>query len=89
MLIFPEHLRLNVLPIDIRMKEYERIKDYKIVNDPRFQRTFDDVLKNLQAPQANQDMIDKFKAFTKAQDKYRNKTMHDYHSILGNFIYNE
>jgi len=89
MLIFPEHLRLNVLPLDIRMQEYEKIKDYKVVNDPRFQRTFDDVLKNLQAPQARKEMVDKFKIFTKAQDKYRNKTMLDYHKTLGNFIYNE
>ena len=87
MLIFPEHFRLNVLPYEYRKEQFDKIYDYKVVNDPRFKRTHMDICKNLLQEQANESMINKFKELTIAQDKYRNMNIKDYHPQLAEFIY--
>jgi len=89
MLVFPEHFRLDVLPLEMRQAEYNKIKDYTPAQyDPRFKRTFDDILKSMLTPQADSVIINKFKEFTLAQDKYRDMHIKDYHVQLSEFIYN-
>ena len=89
MLIFPEHFRLDVLPLEMRQAEFNKIKDYTVAEwDPRFKRTYDDICKNMLQKQADESVINKFKEFTKAQDKYRGMHIQQYHSQLGDFIYN-
>ena len=88
MLIFPEHFRLDVLPIEMRQAELKKIKDYTpAVYDTRFQRTFIDICNNMSKPQANKDTVNKFKEFTKAQDTYRNTNLQKYHTQLAEFVY--
>lgn len=88
MLIFPEHFRLNVLPLKMRKAELNKIKDYTVIaSDPRFKRTFTDICKSMSQEQADDNVVTKFKEFTKAQDTYRDMYLYDYHSQLADFVY--
>jgi MoaA/NifB/PqqE/SkfB family radical SAM enzyme len=88
MLIFPEHFRLDVLPLEMRQAELRKIKDYTVAAyDPRFQRTFTDICNSMAKPQASNEIVDKFKQITKAQDTYRGMHITDYHTQLAEFIY--
>jgi len=88
MLIFPEHFRLDVLPLEMRQAELRKIKDYTVAEyDPRFKRSFDDICLNLSKEQANEEVVTRFKKRTKVQDTYRDMYLYDYHTQLANFIY--
>tara|TARA_E500000331_G_scaffold319793_1_gene332781 strand:+ start:141 stop:1238 length:1098 start_codon:yes stop_codon:yes gene_type:complete len=87
MLIFPEHFRLDVLPYKYRKEEFDKIKDYKVINDPRFKRTHSDICKNMLQKQASDEIVKKFKQQTIAQDEYRNMNIKDFHPQLAEFIY--
>jgi MoaA/NifB/PqqE/SkfB family radical SAM enzyme len=87
MLIFPEHFRLNVLPYKYRKAQFDIIKDYEVINDPRFKRTHSDICKNMLQEQASEEVIKKFKQYTIAQDEYRNMSIKDFHPQLAEFIY--
>ena len=85
--IFPEHFRLDVLPYKYRKEEFDKIKDYKVINDPRFKRTHSDICKNMLQEQASDEIVKKFKQQTIAQDEYRNMNIKDFHPQLAEFIY--
>ena len=87
MLIFPEHFRLNVLPYKYRKEQFDKIKDYEVINDPRFKRTHSDICKNMLQQQASDEVVKKFKQQTIAQDKYRNMNIENFHSQLAEFIH--
>ena len=90
MLVFPEHFRLDVLPLEMRKAELNKIKDYTVIeSDPRFKRTHADICKNMLQEQANKLTIAKFKEFTMAQDAYRNMHLQEYHTQLAEFVYTE
>ena len=46
-----------------------------------------DICKNMLQEQASDDVVNKFKTFTIAQDKFRKMSIEDYHPQLANFIY--
>ena len=88
MLVFPEHFRLDVLPLEMRKAELNKIKDYTVItSDPRFKRTHADICKNMLQEQANKLTVAKFKEFTIAQDAYRNMHLQEYHTQLAEFVY--
>ena len=87
MLIFPEHFRLNVLPYKYRKAQFDIIKDYEVINDPRFKRTHSDICKNMLQKQASEEIVKKFKQYTIAQDEYRDMSIKDYHPQLAEFVY--
>ena len=87
MLIHPEYFRLDVLPYKYRKEEFDKIKDYKVINDPRFKRTHSDICKNMLQKQASDEIVKKFKQQTIAQDEYRNMNIKDFHPQLAEFIY--
>lgn len=90
MLIFPEHFRLDVLPLEMRQAELRKIKDYTVAAyDPRFQRTFTDICNSMSKPQASDEVVNKFKQITKAQDTYRGMHIADYHTKIAEFIYDK
>lgn len=87
LLVFPDYFRLEILPLNIREQQFKILQQYPVFDDARFERTLQDVCKNMLNPQADNNLVEKFKTMTKEQDKFRNVFLYDYHTQLGDFVY--
>lgn len=86
LLVFPENLKLDVLPVSIRKQELQKLEKYKIQDtDPRYKRFFNDILSSMNVEQSNK--MSDFISITKAQDSFRNMFLYDYHKELGEIVY--
>lgn len=89
-LLNPREFRTDVLPMEMRQSEIEKIKKYNVNNDinsARLKRTLEDAYLNLSKPQADILTIKKFVRRTIETDKYRNMYLYDYHKELGDWVY--
>ena len=89
-LVNPREFRTDVLPMEMRQVEVEKLKKYNVnndVNSARLKRTLEDARLNLLKPQADIEQIKKFVRRTVETDKYRNMHLYDYHKELGDWVY--
>ena len=89
-LLNPREFRTDILPMEMRQAEIEKLKNYNVNNDinsARLKRTLEDACLNLSKPQADIVQIKKFVKRTIETDKYRNMHLYDYHKELGDWVY--
>ena len=89
-LLNPREFRTDVIPLEIRQKEFFSLENYEvadITSSKRLRRTIEDACLNLEKPQADIEIVKKFVRRTIETDKYRNMYLYDYHKELGDWVY--